>query len=259
MPHRRCRIPDPASRIPDPLPIPAVTSIVASVGAPGSRRDWSPAPFASRMPAKKVSGSTRCAASCGTRVDAARLLVLHAQVAAGRLLPRRTRSCRDGCAGSALVDLERVHVQVAVGTVARAQAAADAPVLDDDLERVAPADRADRTADHAQRIAALAARGGDQVLVEPQPFADQPRHAVVRVRARPHALVAARALLEIEHAAGSAPPSAPACRKSVIGRDLGRARPLAVHLGALARDLLEAGADVGERAAASARSRRRGS
>src|SRR5581483_6419897 len=87
---------------------------------------------------------------------------------------------------------------VAVRTVARAESAADAPVLDDHLERVATADRADGAADHAQRIAALPARGRDEVLVEPEAVADEPRDAVVRVGAGADALVAARALLEIE-------------------------------------------------------------
>ena len=49
-------------------------------------------------------------------------------------------------------------------------------------------DRAHRAADHAQRVAALAAGGGDQVLVEAQPFADQARDAIVRVGAGAYAL-----------------------------------------------------------------------
>ena len=72
------------------------------------------------------------------RVHAARLGVLHAQVATRRLLPVT----------------ERMQVQVAVRAVADAEAAADAPVLDDDLHRAAPADRPDRTAHHAERIPA---------------------------------------------------------------------------------------------------------
>ena len=94
---------------------------------------------------------------------------------------------------------ERMQVDVAVGAVVRAQAAADAPVFDDDLERVAAADRADRAADHAQRIAALAAGSGDQVFVEAQTFADQAGDAVVGIGASAYALIAARAALQVEN------------------------------------------------------------
>ena len=92
-----------------------------------------------------------------------------------------------------------MHVDVAVGTVVGAQAAADAPVFDDDLQRVAPPDRADRTADHAERVATLAAGSGDQIFVEAQAFADQAADAVVSIGAGADALIAARALLQIEH------------------------------------------------------------
>src|SRR5207247_2631806 len=89
-----------------------------------------------------------------------------------------------------LLGRERVHVDVAVGTVLGALAAADAPVLDDDLARLAPADRADRAADHAVRVEARPARRRHQVVAEAQPLADQARHAVVRVGARLRTLVA---------------------------------------------------------------------
>src|SRR3954471_16034005 len=105
-------------------------------------------------------------------VDAARLLVLHAEVAAGRLLFRaRDQASRLRRIGH--LHRERVQVEVSVRAVAGAQAAPDAPVLDDDLHRVAAADRADRAPDHAQRIAAGPAGGRHQVLVEAQPFADE--------------------------------------------------------------------------------------
>src|SRR5688572_369504 len=91
-----------------------------------------------------------------------------------------------------------MHRDVSVRAIARAQAATDAPVLDDDLERVPPPNRSDRTPDHAQRIAALAARRRNQVFVEPQTLADKTRHAVVRIGARVDTFIAARALLEIE-------------------------------------------------------------
>ncbi len=80
-------------------------------------------------------GSTRLSGVVRAGVDAARLVVLPAQVAGGGLLPD------DGLALARAVrvlalDLERMQVDVAVRAVVGAQAAADAPVLDDDLERV---------------------------------------------------------------------------------------------------------------------------
>src|SRR5688572_10967806 len=131
------------------------------------------------------------------RVDTARLGVLDAQIAAGGLALRDLqlagRLCRIGHGG-----LEGVQRQVAVRAIVGAEAAADAPVLDDDLERVATPNRSDRTADHAERIAALPAGRGDEIFVEAQAFTYQPRHAVVRIGASAHALIATRALFQIE-------------------------------------------------------------
>ena len=62
-----------------------------------------------------------------------------------------------------------------------------------------PADRVDRAADHAVRVEARPARAGDQELVEPEPLADQAGDAVVGVGAGLGALVAAGALLQVEH------------------------------------------------------------
>ena len=58
-------------------------------------------------------------------------------------------------------DFEWMKVDVAVRAIARAETAANAPIFDDDFERVASANGADGTTDHAERIAALAAAGGD--------------------------------------------------------------------------------------------------
>ena len=77
-------------------------------------------------------------------------------------------------------------------------AATDAPVFDNDLERLAPADRADGAADHAQRIAATAAGGRYQVILKPQTFADQTSHAIVGVGAGAHAVIAAGAFFQIQ-------------------------------------------------------------
>src|SRR5260370_35976815 len=68
---------------------------------------------------------------------------------------------------------ERVQIDVAVGTILRAKATPDAPILDDDFERIASSNRADGTADHAQRVAALAATGGHAALIEKQAVPDE--------------------------------------------------------------------------------------
>src|SRR5579859_1586078 len=92
-----------------------------------------------------------------------------------------------------------MHVDIAVRTILRAQAATDAPILDDDFQRIAPPNRADRTPHHAQRVAALPAGSRDKVFIEAQAFANQARHAVVSVSASAYASIAARAALEIEN------------------------------------------------------------
>src|SRR5262249_53752726 len=126
-----------------------------------------------------------------------RLLEIVAKVAGGRLLAdHRLAPARPGLVLDR--DGEVVDVDVAVRAVLSAQPAADAPVLDEDLERVPATDRPDGTPDHAQRIAARAAGRRDQVLVEPKPVADEPGDAVVRVGARTHAQIAARAPIEVE-------------------------------------------------------------
>ena len=94
---------------------------------------------------------------------------------------------------------KRMKVDVSVGTIVRAQAATDTPVFDDDLKSIAAPNRADRATDHAERIAALAARSGHQVLIEAQTLADQSADALMCVGTGPHALVATRALLQVEN------------------------------------------------------------
>ena len=47
------------------------------------------------------------------------------------------------------VDAELVQVDVAVRTIVGAESAADAPIFDDDFERILAANGAHRTADHA--------------------------------------------------------------------------------------------------------------
>src|SRR5713226_8433868 len=113
-------------------------------------------------------------------IDATGLFQVRAQIARSRFLLDDSFFA----AGSLrIVDhhFERVQIDIAVGAILSAKAAPDAPILDDDFERIAPSNRADGTAHHAKRIAALAAAGGDKILVEAQSVTDQPRDAVVRV------------------------------------------------------------------------------
>ena len=102
-----------------------------------------------------------------TGVHAAGLGMVVAQVA-GRSLHPGAGDFPARVRGIVEFDWEWMQVDVAVGTIVGAQAAADAPVFDDDFERVAAADGADGASDHAQRIAALAAGSGHQIFVEAQ-------------------------------------------------------------------------------------------
>src|SRR6185437_2463961 len=132
------------------------------------------------------------------RVNAAWFRMLRAEIARSGFLfhdgagaPRRIR----------IGDLhgKRVHVDIAVGTILRAQTATDAPVFNNHFQRIAAPNRTHRTAHHAQRVAALAAGGGYKVFIETQAFANQARDAVVRIGASADASIAARATLEIEN------------------------------------------------------------
>ena len=98
-----------------------------------------------------------------------------------------------------------MHRDIAVRTVGRAEPAADAVVLDHDLNRarmILPrlaVDGIDRAADETVGIEAGTAGTGDEVILEPQPLADQPRDALVGVGTGPRALVTPRAAFEVEH------------------------------------------------------------
>jgi len=59
-----------------------------------------------------------------------------------------------------------MQIDVAVGTILRAQAAADAPIFDDDFERIAAPNRADRAARPCKWVAALPAARRDKILIE---------------------------------------------------------------------------------------------
>src|SRR6267142_1799048 len=133
-----------------------------------------------------------------TRVHAARLFQVCAQIARRSFL---LDSCLLAARALRIVDhhFERMQVDVAVGTIPRTEAAADAPILDDDFERIAPSNRADGAADHAERIAALPATGGDKILIEAQAIADEASDSVVRISASIHTGVAARAILQVQN------------------------------------------------------------
>src|SRR5712671_6425345 len=92
-----------------------------------------------------------------------------------------------------------MQVDIAVRTIACTKAATDAPVFNKDFQRIAATNGPHRAAHHAERIAALPARGRDEVLIEAEAVADQPGHAVMSVGASIHTGVAAGALLQVEH------------------------------------------------------------
>ena len=83
-----------------------------------------------------------------TRVNAAGLGMIVAEVA-GRSLDAGAGDFPARVCGIVEFDWERMQVDVAVRAVVGAKAAANAPILDDDFERVAAADRPDRASDHA--------------------------------------------------------------------------------------------------------------
>src|ERR1019366_2353093 len=90
-------------------------------------------------------------------VYAAGLGLIAAEVAGRGLLLRHLGAL---AGRSGLRHLERMDRDVAVRTIIGAQAAADTPVFDNDFERLPPPDGAYWAADHAQRVAALAAGCG---------------------------------------------------------------------------------------------------
>ena len=137
--------------------------------------------------------------SCVVRagVNTAGLRQIGAQVAGSSFL-FYDRFGAAGMIGIFIHHLERMQIDIAVRTIARAQAATDAPILDDDFERIAAANGADRAAHHAQGIAALPATGGNQILLEAQAIADETGNTIVSVRAGIDAGVAASAFLQIE-------------------------------------------------------------
>src|SRR5262249_29660583 len=95
---------------------------------------------------------------------------------------------------------ERDHRDVVPGTVLRAELTAHARLgVDRDFKGAHCAgDRAGRAAHEARRIAALIAGDRNRPVVIFLALADEPRRAVVRVGAATHAIVAARARVQID-------------------------------------------------------------
>jgi hypothetical protein len=100
-----------------------------------------------------------------------------------------------------IVNLDRkgMQIDVSVRAVVRTQTASNAPILDNHFQRISAADRSHWAPHHAQWVATLPARGGDQILVETQAFAHKPANPVVSVCASAYALIAARAAVQVEH------------------------------------------------------------
>src|SRR5262249_15031193 len=133
-----------------------------------------------------------------TRVHTGRLPEPGRKIAGGSLGPDHRSRRAPWNLRRAGFDGERMHVDVAVGALLGAPPAADAPVFDDDLQRVLPPDRAYGADDHASGLAPGAEGRGPEILVVAQAVPDQPGDAVVSVGTRAHAGVAPRASLEID-------------------------------------------------------------
>ena len=177
-------------------------------------------------------------------VDAARFFEVRAEIAGGSFLLDNSFFAA-GIFKIVDANLERMKIDVAVGTVARAETAADAPVFDDDFERVAATDGADRTANHTERVAALAARRGDKEILEAQAISNQASNTVVRISAGVYARVTAGALLKIEDQ--QALRLHQALREELIdGNALNHLQALRVGGLAFADDGLQARANAGE-------------
>ena len=128
-----------------------------------------------------------------TGVDAAWLLEIVAEVAGGGFADLAVVS------GIRAITVELVDGDVAVGAVRGAEAAADAPVFNDDFERVAAADAPDWD---SQPCRAGSRHWRQDVatryLSKRTPSRRRRGNAVVRLRARLHALIAPRTFLEVE-------------------------------------------------------------
>jgi hypothetical protein len=133
-----------------------------------------------------------------TCVDATGFGMIVAEVAR-RGLDSGAGNFPSGMRGIVEFDWKGVQIYVAVRAVVGAETASDAPIFDDDFERVSTADGAHGAPDHAQRITALAAGSCHEIFVEAQALAHKAADSIVRVGASVHALIAAGAALQVEH------------------------------------------------------------
>lgn len=131
-------------------------------------------------------------------IDAAWFLQVRAEIAGSRFLldDRFLAACIFWIIGE---DFKGMKIDVAVGTIARAKAAADTPILDDHFEGIAPANRTNRASHHAEWIAALAATRSNEIAVKAQAIAHEACNPIVRIGAGIHTGVAARAILQVEN------------------------------------------------------------
>src|SRR6266566_4055107 len=132
-----------------------------------------------------------------TGVYAAGFLQVRAKIAGGCLL-LDDRLLAAGILRIVRKNFEGMQIDIAVGAIPRAEPAADAPILDDDFERIAATDGANGAPDHAKRVAALAATRGHEIALKAQPVAHQTCDAVMRFGAGVYASIAACAVLQIE-------------------------------------------------------------
>ena len=124
--------------------------------------------------------------------------VVMTQITGGRFHPH-ARDLVSGMREVIKLGGKWMQIDISVGTVVGAQTAANAPVFNDDFQRVAAADGADRASHHAKRIATLPAGSGHEIFIEAQTFANQTADALMGIGAGAHALIATCAFLEIEN------------------------------------------------------------
>jgi len=98
-------------------------------------------------------------------IDATRLGMVVAQIT-GSSFDTDSGHFVSGMAGVIKFGGKGMKIDISVRTISGAEAAAYAPVFDDDLEGIAAADGTNGASDHAERIAALATGSGDKILIE---------------------------------------------------------------------------------------------
>src|SRR5579884_130739 len=99
-----------------------------------------------------------------TSINAARLFLVGAEIT-GRGLGANFSDFAAGLREVIDCNLERMHVDVSIRTVIRAETATDAPVFNDDFQAVAAANRSHWASHHAQWVLTVTTRGGYQILI----------------------------------------------------------------------------------------------